>query len=195
MRKYRLLKIFGCSFWQVLLVVGLFGSAALGILGPMPEVEQLESQTPIWDSNSSADGVELGKYYLRDNRTPITYKGTKGIGYRLNRYRRRTFLQSFGNRLADFKSFVLLGQKGGASTITQHHGNCLWACALEIRKKPCFKSERMGVIGTPLHKKRIDCYVPQYLRFWCNADGDNARIYFDKTPGTNIQECAMLVGM
>ena len=45
MRKYRRpLKIFWLLFLAgVLLVVGLFGFAALGILGPMPELEQLEN--------------------------------------------------------------------------------------------------------------------------------------------------------
>ena len=119
-----------------------FRSAALGILGPMPELEQLENpDTNLATQILSADGVELGKYYLRDNRTPITYKELpKELVTALIATEDERFYSHSGiDWRGTLRALFYLGKKGGASTITQQLARQLWACALEIRKKPCFK--------------------------------------------------------
>ena len=53
----------------------LFGGAALGWYGPMPDLQQLENpNTNLASQIISSDGVTLGKYYFNDNRTPITFE-------------------------------------------------------------------------------------------------------------------------
>ena len=53
---------------------GCFGIAALGYLGPMPPLEQLENpKTNLATQIISFDGKVLGKFYFKDNRTPITF--------------------------------------------------------------------------------------------------------------------------
>ena len=64
-------------FWTVfalgvLSFVTIFSSAALGILGQMPELQQLENpKTNLATQILSSAGVVLGKFYFNDNRTPI----------------------------------------------------------------------------------------------------------------------------
>ena len=57
-------------FWAVfalgiLSVIALFSSAALGLLGQMPELKQLENpKTNLATQILSSDGVVLGKFYF-----------------------------------------------------------------------------------------------------------------------------------
>ena len=52
----------------------LFGGAALGLYGPMPDLQQLENpRTNLASQIISSDGIILGKYYFDDNRTPIGF--------------------------------------------------------------------------------------------------------------------------
>ena len=52
----------------------VFISAATGKLGEMPSIEQLENpKTNLPTAIYSSDGVVLGKFYLNDNRTPISF--------------------------------------------------------------------------------------------------------------------------
>ena len=55
-------------------VVIVFMSAATGKLGEMPSIEQLENpKTNLATAIYSSDGTVLGKFYLNDNRTPISF--------------------------------------------------------------------------------------------------------------------------
>ena len=75
-RRYRK---FVLAFWfffiaGILSLAGIFGAAALGYLGPMPPLAQLENpRTNLATQILSSDGVVLGKFYFNDNRTPIIY--------------------------------------------------------------------------------------------------------------------------
>ncbi len=66
-------------FWSlfalgILSVIILFLSAALGVLGKMPELQQLDNpKTNLATQILSSDGVVLGKFYFNDNRTPIIF--------------------------------------------------------------------------------------------------------------------------
>ena len=72
-------KKFILAFWLLFLagislVAGIFSIAALGYLGPMPPLEQLENpKTNLATQILSSDGEVLGKFYFNDNRTPITF--------------------------------------------------------------------------------------------------------------------------
>ena len=208
MRKYRRpLKIFWLLFLAgVLLVVGLFGFAALGILGPMPELEQLENpDTNLATQILSADGVELGKYYLRDNRTPITYKELpKELVTALIATEDERFYSHSGiDWRGTLRALFYLGKKGGASTITQQLARQLFVGVRSRNKKEALLQKvKEWVLSVQLERRYTkNELIAMYLNiydFGYNADGvqSAARIYFDKTPQElNIQECAMLVGM
>ena len=52
----------------------LFGGAAFGLYGPMPDLQQLENpRTNLASQIISSDGNILGKYYFDENRTPIGF--------------------------------------------------------------------------------------------------------------------------
>ena len=106
----------------ILFVVIIFFSAATGKLGEMPSIEQLENpKTNLATTIYSSDGVVLGKFYLNDNRTPISFSELpKNIINALIATEDERFYTHSG---IDFKgtlrAIFYLGKKGGASTITQ----------------------------------------------------------------------------
>ena len=64
----------GIFFFGVLSIIILFSGAALGLYGPMPDLQQLENpRTNLATQIISSDDVILGKYYFDDNRTPILF--------------------------------------------------------------------------------------------------------------------------
>ena len=69
------IKLFwGLFFAGVLTVAAIFGSAALGLFGPMPPLQQLENpKTNLATQIISSDGEILGKFFYNDNRTPIGF--------------------------------------------------------------------------------------------------------------------------
>ena len=201
------LKIFwGLFVVGVLAVTGLFATAALGGFGPMPELEQLENpNTNLATQIISADGVELGKYYLRDNRTPITYQElpTNLVKALIATEDERFYSHSGIDWRGTLRALFYLGKKGGASTITQQLARQLFVGVRSRNKKEAiFQKVKEWVLSVQLERRYTkNELIAMYLNiydFGYNADGvqSAARIYFDKTPQElSIQDCAMLVGM
>ena len=60
--------LWGFFILGILTVFLLFGGAALGLYGPMPDLQQLENpKTNLASQIISSDGAVLGKYYFDDN--------------------------------------------------------------------------------------------------------------------------------
>ena len=201
------LKIFwGLFLVGVLFVFGLFATAALGGFGPMPELKQLENpDTNLATQIFSADGVVLGKYYLRDNRTPITYKELpENLVHALIATEDERFYSHSGiDWLGTLRAVFYLGKKGGASTITQQLARQLFVGVRSRNKKEAvFQKIKEWVLSVQLERRYTkNEIIAMYLNiydFGYNADGvqSAARIYFDKTPQElTLEECATLVGM
>ena len=201
------LKIFwGLFLVGVLFVFGLFATAALGGFGPMPELKQLENpDTNLATQIFSADGVVLGKYYLRDNRTPITYKELpENLVHALIATEDERFYSHSGiDWLGTLRAVFYLGTKGGASTITQQLARQLFVGVRSRNKKEAvFQKIKEWVLSVQLERRYTkNEIIAMYLNiydFGYNADGvqSAARIYFDKTPQElTLEECATLVGM
>ena len=201
------LKIFwGLFFFGVLIGVGIFGTAAWGGFGPMPELKQLENpDTNLATQIISADGVELGKYYLRDNRTPISFKELpKDLVTALIATEDERFYSHSGiDWRGTLRAVFYLGKKGGASTITQQLARQLFVgIRSQNKKEAILQKVKEWVLSVQLERRYTkNELIAMYLNiydFGYNADGvqSAARIYFDKTPQElNLQECAMLVGM
>ena len=114
-------------FW-LLFVTGLlsfsslFVIAALGYLGEMPDLEQLENpKTKLATQIISSDGVVLGKFYVNDNRTPISYEAlpTNLVNALIATEDERFFTHSGIDLKGTLRAIFYLGKKGGASTISQ----------------------------------------------------------------------------
>lgn len=198
-------------FW-ILFAIGimsallLFLIASWGLLGELPTFERLENpQTNLATEIISSDDKTLGKYYLDDNRTPISFEELpKNLVNALvatedARYYNHSGVDAWGT----LRAFVYLGTKGGASTISQQLARQLF---VGVRTKNKFEAIQQKikewVIATRLErqytKEEIIAMYFNIYDFGNNADGirSAAKIYFSKEPKElSIAESAMLVGM
>jgi len=120
-RKY-IRVLWGIFLLGVTGIIVLFGGAALGIFGPMPDLQQLENpRTNLATQIISSDGTILGKYYFDDNRTPIGFDEipTDMVEALIATEDERFYDHAGIDWRGTLRAFVFLGKRGGASTITQ----------------------------------------------------------------------------
>ena len=194
-------------FFLGILGIGiLFGGAALEWYGPMPDLQQLENpRTNLATQIISSDGVILGKYYLDDNRTPITYDELpQNMVQALIATEDERFYDHAGIDLkGTLRAFAYLGKRGGASTITQQLARQIFVGVRSRNKlKAVLQKAQEWVIAVQLEQRYtkneiLSLYLNKY-DFGYQADGvrSAAKIFFNKTPQRlSIEESATLVGM
>ena len=198
------------GFWTlfgvgILIAVFIFLLAGWGAFGKMPTFEELENpETNLATEIFSSDGETLGKYYS-ENRTPIKYEDLPDhlvqalVATEDERFYKHSGIDARGT----LRAAVFLGQRGGASTITQQLAKQLFTEDPEqsflIR---VFQKVKEWVIATRLERQYtkeeiITMYFNKY-DFVYQAVGirSAARIYFGKeAKDLTIQESAVLVGM
>jgi len=184
----------------------LFGGAALNWYGPMPDLQQLENpRTNLATQIISSDGEILGKYYLDDNRTPITYEELpQNMVQALIATEDERFYEHAGiDWKGTLRAFAYLGKRGGASTITQQLARQIFVGVRSRNKiKAVLQKAQEWVIAVQLEQRYtkneiLSLYLNKY-DFGYQADGvrSAAKIFFNKTPKTlSIEESATLVGM
>ena len=201
-----ILFIWGIFFMGVLCLFFLFGGAAFGLFGPMPDLRQLENpRTNLASQIISSDGEILGKYYLKDNRTPISFEQlpTNMVEALIATEDERFYEHSGIDWRGTLRAFVYLGKRGGASTITQQLARQIF---VGVRSRNILKTvlqkAQEWVISVQLEqrytKKEILAMYLNNYDFGYQADGvqSAAKIFFDKTPQTlSTEESATLVGM
>ena len=207
-RIYRkpILFIWGIFLIGVLCLFFLFGGAAFGLFGPMPDLRQLENpRTNLASQIISSDGEILGKYYLKDNRTPISFDQLpmNMVEALIATEDERFYEHSGIDWRGTLRAFVYLGKRGGASTITQQLARQIF---VGVRSRNILKTvlqkAQEWVISVQLEqrytKKEILAMYLNNYDFGYQADGvqSAAKIFFDKTPQTlSTEESATLVGM
>ncbi|MGA1776579.1 MAG: penicillin-binding protein 1A [Flavobacteriaceae bacterium] len=187
-------------------VVLLFGGAALGIYGPMPDLQQLENpKTNLATQILSSDGIILGKYYFDDNRTPIAFEEIPAtmVEALIATEDERFYEHSGIDWRGTLRAFVFLGKRGGASTITQQLARQIFV-GVRSRNivKTILQKAQEWVIAVQLEqrytkKEIVSMYLNKY-DFGYQADGirSAAKIFFNKAPQElTIEESATLVGM
>ena len=184
----------------------LFVGAAFEWYGPMPDLQELENpKTNLATQIISSDGEILGKYYLDDNRTPITYEELpQNMVQALIATEDERFYEHAGiDWKGTLRAFMYLGKRGGASTITQQLARQIFVGVRSRNKfKAVLQKAQEWVIAVQLEQRYtkneiLSLYLNKY-DFGYQADGvrSAAKIFFNKTPLTlNIQESATLVGM
>ena len=204
-------KIYIKWIWRLFFmgIVGLFllfGGAALECYGPMPDLQQLENpRTNLATQIISSDGEILGKYYLDDNRTPITYEELpQNMVQALIATEDERFYEHAGiDWRGTLRAFAYLGKRGGASTITQQLARQIFVGVRSRNKiKAVLQKAQEWVIAVQLEQRYtkneiLSLYLNKY-DFGYQADGvrSAAKIFFNKTPQTlSIEESATLVGM
>jgi len=194
-------------FFAGTLTLGLlFIGAAFEWYGPMPDLQELENpKTNLATQIISSDGEILGKYYLDDNRTPITYEELpQNMVQALIATEDERFYDHAGiDWKGTLRAFTYLGKRGGASTITQQLARQIFVGVRSRNKfKAVLQKAQEWVIAVKLEQRYtkneiLSLYLNKY-DFGYQADGvrSAAKIFFNKTPLTlNIEESATLVGM
>ncbi|GGD79712.1 penicillin-binding protein 1A [Planktosalinus lacus] len=197
-------------FWSLigiglLVIVLLFLLASWGAFGTLPTFEELENpETNLATEILSSDGETLGKFY-RENRTPVNYEDLPEhlvqalIATEDERFYNHAGIDARGT----LRALAFLGQKGGASTITQQLATQLFT---GVRSRNTIsrviQKIKEWVIATRLERQYTkDEILTMYLNkydFLNQAVGirSASRIYFGKEPKElTTAESAMLVGM
>jgi len=199
-------------FWKlflggILAVILLFLLASWGVFGDLPDHTILENpKTNLATEIISSDGKTLGKFYLNDNRTPVSFDELPEhlvdalIATEDARFHNHSGIDARGT----LRAIVKLGKGGGASTISQQlakqlfHGEGSKNTIGRITQKV-----KEWIIAIKLERQYTkEEIIAQYFNiydFGNNADGirSASRIYFGgKEPNKlDIKESAMLVGM
>lgn len=197
-------------FWSlfatgILLVVLVFLLAGWGVFGPMPTFEELENpESNLATEIFSSDGETLGKYY-NENRTPIDYEDLPQnlvdalVATEDERYYGHSGIDARGT----IRAAVYLGERGGASTISQQLSKLLFTENVSSDTfSRILQKVKEWIIATRLERQYtkeeiIAMYLNKY-DFLYQAVGirSAARIYFDKEPrDLNVEESAVLVAM
>ena len=198
-------------FWIVFSIgvfsfVSIFLAAGFGLLGKMPEFRQLENpKTNLATQIYSSDNKVIGKFYFNDNRTPLYYEEIpKNLIEALIATEDERFYDHSGIDLrSTLRAVVYLGEKGGASTVSQQLARQLFT---GVRSRntldAVIQKIKEWVIAVQLErrysKKEILTMYLNLYDFNYNADGlrSAANIYFSKEPSDLLlEESAMLVGM
>ena len=203
-KKY--IKIFwGLYISGIMLVVLLFLFASWGFFGEMPTFEELENpETNLATEVVSSDGKTIGKYF-KENRTPVKYEDLPEnlvkalVSTEDERYYSHAGIDARGT----IRAAIYLGEKGGASTITQQLAKLLFTKIRSDNKiERILQKFKEWVIAIRLERQYTKQeIITMYLNkfdFLFQADGirSASRIYFDKEPKQlNLHESAVLVAM
>ena len=103
-------------------MIGIFYYTSIGGFGEMPDLKVLENpKTNLASEILSQEGKTIGKFYFRDNRTPVDYSDIPK--HLIDALIATEDIRFFEHSGIDFKStlraVVKLGKDGGGSTITQ----------------------------------------------------------------------------
>ena len=200
--------VFGCLAALVLLLFILIYN---GVIGYMPEIDQLKNPTDKFASTIySAGGEEMGRYYRsKGNRVYVDFD-------QLSPHLHDALVATEDARFEDHSGIdvkaigraiikrVIMGQKsaGGGSTITQQLAKQLYSPESSNIFERALQKPIEWVIAVKLERyytkdEIIKMYFNQF-DFLNNAVGIKtaAMVYFGKDPSQlNLQESATLVGM
>ena len=204
-------KIIITLFWLILIFgltsfVGVFVLASKGFFGQMPDLQQLENpKTNLATQIITSDNIIIGKYYFKDNRTPISFEELPQnlIDALIATEDERFYSHSGVDWKSTLRAIYYMGERGGASTITQQLARQLF---VGVRSRNIFEAIIQKIKEWVLSFELESRYtkneiIAMYLNiydFGYNADGikSAAKIYFDKSPiNLKLDESAVLVGM
>ncbi|MCY4162072.1 MAG: transglycosylase domain-containing protein [Flavobacteriaceae bacterium] len=203
----KIMKLLWILFFLGIVSVGiLFGAAAVGIMGEMPDVSQLENpRTNLASQIISADGQVLGKFYYDDNRTPLDFQDlpTNLVNALIATEDERYYNHSGIDWKGTLRAVIFLGKKGGGSTITQQLARQLFVGTRDRHiARAVSQKIKEWIIAIRLERRYTkEEIIAMYLNiydFGYQADGieSASRIFFNKKPHELLlEESAVLVGM
>ena len=189
----------------ILGIAFLFFAVSQGIVGDMPDVNELENPDIYVASEIiSSDGVTLGKFE-KEKTIPVTYKDLPPhLVYALMAKEDERFREHSGIDLQAFARAVAYGGKrGGGSTISQQLAKLLFTKGASQNKfQRAFQKLKEWSVAVSLEKRYtkeeiITLYFNKF-DFLHNANGIElaSRIYFNKpTKELTLSEAATFVAM
>lgn len=205
--KYKYIRYFWILYISsILLFILALLFASWGVFGKMPTFEQLENpRTDLAAQVISADGIQLGTFFRpNENRIPIDYESIPSsmIDALIATEDVRFYEHSGVDVRGTIRAILSLGQKGGASTITQQLAKQLFTGGSKSTVERILQKFQEWVIAIRLERqytKRelLTMYLNKYdFSYQAIGVGSAARIYFGKhLQDLSIQESAVLVGM
>jgi penicillin-binding protein 1A len=198
------------KFWVIyailcLFAVSIFLLAGVGLFGSMPTFDQLENpQTNLATEIISQDGKTLGKYF-KQNRTPVEFDKLPDhlvnalVATEDERYYDHSGIDARGT----LRAIAYLGEKGGASTLSQQLAKQLFT---DMNQRGLLnrltQKIKEWVIAIRLEKQYTkNEIIAMYFNIYDFTRGavgirSAARVYFGKEPeDLNIEESATLVAM
>ncbi|RYZ55638.1 MAG: penicillin-binding protein [Sphingobacteriales bacterium] len=198
-------------FWRIFFIG--FGSFVLflfllnwGVFGSMPSLAELENPNIIQASEVFGDdGTPLGKYYkAKGNRSSVKYNDiSKNVIEALIATEDKRFYDHSGiDAKGVLRAVILLGSKGGGSTITQQLALNMFAERASNPVKRVLQKLKEWIIAVKLErnftKQEIIALYLNTVPYSDNVYGiRNASLtFFSKEPDRlTVEEAAVLVGM
>jgi len=192
--------------WLLVLspLIGLTGLLLIASFSDLPKIEDLANpETQLATQIFSSDGEVLGKFY-KQNRTDLSYQEVPDdiinalVATEDERY--------YGHSGVDFystaRAVILMGKRGGGSTITQQLAQMQFTDRSKSFIKRVYEKAKEYIISSKLEKtytkkELLALYFNQY-DFLNQAVGlkSASNIYFNKDVSKlELHESAMLVGM
>lgn len=210
MRKKFVLTLWGLMLGMVLIIAGLFAAIRGGLIGYMPDIEEIQSPINRYASQIlSSDGQMLGTWSRSENRVFVSYDSISPyvIKALVATEDARFYEHSGIDFRALFRAVIkrgILRQKsaGGGSTITQQLAKQLYSDVASNSLERALQKPIEWVIAVELErqftKDEIITLYLNYFDFLHNAVGIKtaANVYFRKSPhDLSLTEAATLVGM
>lgn len=192
-------------FFSGLILLGLLALAInFGLLGYMPSIKELENpSSAIASEVYAADGSLLGKYYIQ-NRSPVKHSDISPhildalIATEDFRFKKHSGIDG----IAVMRAVLLLGTKGGGSTLTQQLAKNLFPRQNQnIFTLPVIKLKEwiMAIkLEKNLTKEEIITLYLNTVPFGDNTYGirNASMTFYSKHPSkVSVDEAAVLVGM
>lgn len=192
-------------------VTALFVSIAMGWIGYLPDMSELENPNYKFASQVlTADGKEMGTWsYSKENRVFTSYDNISEhlikalVATEDVRFYEHSGIDAKSVLRALIKSGIMMQKNaGGGSTITQQLAKLLYSEVSGSKLERLYQKPIEWVIAVQLEKQYtkneiLTMYLNKY-DFGYNAVGikSAAHVYFGKQPKElNMEESAMLVGM
>lgn len=198
-------------FWRIFLF-GFLGFVLLvlmanfGVFGEMPSMKELENPSILQSSEVYAeDGTLMGKYYLPEgNRSVVKYRDISPhvVNALIATEDKRFYDHSGIDLKGTMRAVLLLGSKGGGSTITQQLALALFNRRATNRAQRVMQKLKEWIISVKLErnftKEEIIALYLNAVPFSDNVFGirNASRTFFQKEPDVlTVEEAALLVGM
>lgn len=198
-------------FWRIFLfgflgLVAIVLMANFGVFGDMPSMKELENPSILQSSEVYAeDGTLMGKYYLPSgNRSVVKYRDISPhvINALIATEDKRFYEHSGIDLKGTMRAVLLLGSKGGGSTITQQLALALFNQRASNKAVRVIQKLKEWIISVKLErnftKEEIIALYLNAVPFSDNVFGirNASRTFFQKEPDRlNVEEAALLVGM